>query len=32
MTYGDRALLKAYLCPDIKEGSEQVRCVTNMTR
>eukprot|EP01032_Pedospumella_encystans_P011289 gene11289-13134_t len=23
MTYGDRALLKSYLCPDLKEGSEQ---------
>ena len=25
MTYGDRALLKSYLCPDLKEGSEQVK-------
>ena len=27
MTYGDRALLKSYLCPDLKEGSEQVKYI-----
>ena len=27
MTYGDRALLKSYLCPDLKEGSEQVKLI-----
>jgi hypothetical protein len=25
LSYGERALLRSYLCPDIKEGSEQVR-------